>query len=77
MTVQISKREQQYLKTALTLVRAAQTTTDGAIATRLRGLADEYRRRAEKASHVDATRAPARSASGAEDWMVDLRTPSL
>jgi hypothetical protein len=80
MTVQISQRGQQYLKTAQTLLRAAQTTTDEAIAAQLRALADDYRRRAEKASHVDAAKAAARSAAGAEavsSTTIDLRTPSL
>jgi hypothetical protein len=80
MTVQISQRGQQYLKTAQTLRRAAQTTTDGAIAAQLRALADDYRRRAEKASHADAAKALARSAAGAEavsSTTIDLRTPSL
>ena len=54
MTVQISQRGKQYLDTARTLLRAAQTMTDRAIAVQLKALADDYERRAEKASHVDA-----------------------
>ena len=54
MTFQISQRGKEYLKTAQTLLRAAQTMTDRAIAGHLKALADDYQRRAEKASHVDA-----------------------
>ena len=66
MTVQISQRGKEYLETARTLLRTAQTMTDSAIAGQLKALADDYQRRAEKASHVDAAKASARSASGAE-----------
>jgi hypothetical protein len=69
MTVQISQRGKQYLKTAQTLLRAAQTMTDQAIAGQLKALADDYERRAEKASHIDAAKASARSAADAEgEW---------
>jgi hypothetical protein len=67
MTVQISQRGEQYLKTAKTLLRAAQTMVDRAIAGQLKALADDYQQRAEKASHVDAAKALARSAADAED----------
>jgi hypothetical protein len=63
---QISQRGKEYLKTAETLLRAAQTMTDSAIAGQLKALADDYERRAEKASRVDAARAVARSAADAE-----------
>ena len=66
MTFQISQRGKQYLKTAQTLLRAAQTMADRAIAGQLKALADDYQRRAEKASHVDAAKAFARSAANAE-----------
>jgi hypothetical protein len=66
MTVQISRRGEAFLETARTLLRAAQTMTDSAIAGRLKGPADDYQRRAEKASHVDAAKAVARSAASAE-----------
>ncbi len=66
MTAQISQRGEEYLKTAQTLLRAAQTMTDRAIAGQLKALADDYRQRAEKASHVDAAKALARSADNAE-----------
>jgi hypothetical protein len=43
--------------------------TDRAIARQLVALADDYQRRAEKASHVDAAKAQARSAVRAEsEW---------
>src|ERR1700682_736748 len=66
MTVQISQRGKEYLETARTLLRAAQTMTDRAIAAQLKALADDYEMRAEKASHVDAAKASARSAANAE-----------
>ena len=69
MTVQISQRGKQYLETARTLLRAAQTMTDRAIAGQLKALADDYQRRAEKASHVDAVKTFARSAiSDEHEW---------
>ena len=70
MTFQISQRGKQYLKTAQTLLRTAQTMTDRAIAGQLKALADDYERRAEKASRDDAAKAAgalARSAASAED----------
>jgi hypothetical protein len=63
MTVEISQRGKEYLETARTLLRAARTTTDSAIAGQLKAFADDYERRAEKASHVDAAKALARSAA--------------
>jgi hypothetical protein len=60
--VQISQRGKAYLETAQTLLHAAKTMTDQAIAGQLRALAEDYQRRAEKASHVDAARAFARLA---------------
>jgi hypothetical protein len=69
MTVQISQRGKQYLETARTLLRAAQTMTDAAIAGQLRALADDYERRSEKASQDDAAKALARSAASVErEW---------
>jgi hypothetical protein len=69
MSFRISQRATQYLKTAQTLLGAAQTMTDGAIAGQLKVLVDDNQRRAEKASHVDAAKALARSAVGAEgEW---------
>ena len=66
---QISQRGKEFLKTAETLLRAAQTMTDLAIAGQLKALADTYQRRAEEASHVDAAKAFARSAADAEgEW---------
>ncbi len=69
MTFQISQRGKEYLETAQTLLRAAETMTDRAIAGQLRALADDYQRRADKASHVDAAKALARSAARTErEW---------
>ena len=69
MTVPISQRSKAFLETALTLLRAAETMTDRAIAGQLKALADDYQRRAEKASRVDAAKALARSATGDEsEW---------
>ena len=69
---QISQRGKQYLKTAETLLRAAQTMTDQAIAGQLKALADDYERRAEKVSHIDTAKALARSAVDDEDSVVEL-----
>jgi hypothetical protein len=63
MTFQISQRGREYLETARTLLRAAQTMTDQAIAGQLKALADDYERRAEKASQVDAAKALVRAAA--------------
>ena len=67
MRGQISQRGKEYLETALTLVRAAQTMTDQHVAGQLKALAENYKRRAEKASHVDAAKAFARPAVS-ERW---------
>ena len=67
MTLQrISQRGKEYLKTAETLLGAAKIMTDRAVAGQLRALAEDYQRRAEKASHVDAAKASARLAADAE-----------
>jgi hypothetical protein len=58
VTVRISQRGKEYLKTAL---------TDRAISDRLKALAEDFQLRAEKASHVDGAKALARSAANAED----------
>jgi hypothetical protein len=70
MTIQISQRGKQYLQTARTLIRAAQTMADETIAGQLKALADDYERRAEKASQVDAAKALARevAAASASEW---------
>jgi hypothetical protein len=66
---QISQRGKECLKTAETLLRAAKTMTDQAVAGQLKVLADDYQRRAERASHVDSAKAVARSAANAEgEW---------
>jgi hypothetical protein len=68
--VQISQRGKAYLETARTLLRAAQTMTDSGIAGQLKALADDYERRAEKASRDDAAKALARSAVSPEpEWL--------
>ena len=66
MTLQISQRGKQYLKTAETLLRAAQTMTDRVVATQLKALADDYERRADKASRDDAAKALARLTADVE-----------
>ncbi|NEU97100.1 hypothetical protein [Bradyrhizobium uaiense] len=66
MTFQISQRGKQYLQTAQTLLRAAQIMTDNLVVSQLKTLADDYERRAEKASRADAARALARTAAVAE-----------
>ena len=66
MTFQISQRGKQYLKTAETLLRAAQSMTDRVVASQLKALADDYERRAEKASRDDADKAMARLAANVE-----------
>jgi hypothetical protein len=69
MTFSISQRGKEYLETVRTLLRVAQTMTDQAIASQLKTLADDYQRRAEKASHVDAAKASARSTASTErEW---------
>ena len=68
MTFPTSQRGKEYLETARTLLRAAQTMTDRAIAGQLKALADDYERRAKKASHVDAAKALARSAATEDEW---------
>jgi hypothetical protein len=69
MTFRISQRGKEYLKTAQTLLRAAQTMSDRVIADQLKALADDYQQRAEKASHADAAKASARTAADVEsEW---------
>jgi hypothetical protein len=70
MTLQISQRGKEYLKTAQTLLCTAKTMTDQAIAAQLKALADDYERRAEKALRDDAAKALARSAVSPEpEWL--------
>jgi hypothetical protein len=70
MTLEISRRGKEYLKTAQTLLRTAQTMTDRAIAGQLKALADDFQRRAERASHVDAAKELARSVTSTEgEWL--------
>jgi len=60
MTLRISQRGKEILKTARALLRTAETMTDQLIAAQLKALADGYERRAEKASLEDAAKALAR-----------------
>lgn len=69
MTFQMPQPGKEYLKTAQTLLRAARAMTDRAIAGQLKALADDYERRAERASHLAAEKAIARSTATAEgEW---------
>ena len=70
MTIPMSRRGNAFLETARTLLRAAETMTDRAVAGQLKALADDYERRAVKASHVDAAKALARlaAASVEPEW---------
>jgi hypothetical protein len=54
MTIKISQLTKEHLETARTLLRAAQTMTDSAIAGQLRALAEDCERRAEKASRRES-----------------------
>lgn len=56
-------RSKEYSETARSLVRAAQTMTDPRIASQLRTLAEDYERRAKRASQTDAPNALSRSAA--------------
>jgi hypothetical protein len=62
MKLQISQRGKEFLKTAQALISAAETMTDQVIAARLKALADDYERRAGKASLDNAGKALARPA---------------
>jgi hypothetical protein len=53
----------EYLDTARSILRAAQTMTDRHVAAQLRALAEDYERRAAKAAHADAAEESARSAA--------------
>ena len=56
----------EYLATARTLFREAQTMSDPIVSVQLKALAEDYERRAEKASRTDGAKALARSAARAE-----------
>ena len=49
-------RSKEYLDTARTLLRVARNMTDRAIADRLKALAADYERRAEKSSHTESAK---------------------
>ncbi|MCC8944801.1 hypothetical protein CI1B_46390 [Bradyrhizobium ivorense] len=73
MTLQISRRGKEYLKTAETLLHSANAATDRAVADQLKTLAEMYEQRAEQASHADAAKALARASAAAAtpfegDW---------
>ena len=53
----------EYFETARTLLRIARNMTDQTIADRLRALAEDYERRAEKVSRADAGKALAPAAA--------------
>jgi hypothetical protein len=53
----------EYLDTARTILRVAQTMTDQRVASQLKTLAEDYGRRAEEAAQADADKALARSAA--------------
>lgn len=73
MTLQMSPRGKQYMETAQSLLRAARSMTDEVVATRLKLLADDYQRRGEKASSVDAAKPAARRTARTEyDWPTEL-----
>jgi hypothetical protein len=50
----------EYLETARTILRAAQTMTDQRVAGQLKALAEDYERRAEKAALAEAAKASTR-----------------
>jgi hypothetical protein len=56
---------EEYMNTARSLLRIARNMTDQTIADRLKMLAEDYERRAEQASQVDAANASARRPSAA------------
>jgi hypothetical protein len=58
----------EYLDTARTILRAAQTMTDEHVASQLKALAEDYERRAEKAAPADAAKAKAKARSAAREY---------
>ncbi len=56
MTLHASQQCREYMETARTLIRAAQTMTDRAVAGQLRALAEDYERRADRAAREDVIR---------------------
>jgi hypothetical protein len=53
----------EYVDTARTILRVAETMTDQHVAGQLKALAEDYERRAKKAEHAHAAKALARSAA--------------
>ena len=56
----------EYFKPAQILLRVAEDMADRTIADRLKALAEDYERRAGKASQIDVAKAPARVGSRGE-----------
>ena len=54
LTAEPAMLNKQYLQTAQTLFRVARNMADQTVANRLKALAEDYERRAERASHADA-----------------------
>lgn len=67
----------EYLDTARTIFRVAQTMTDQRVASQLKTLAEGYERRAERAALVDADKALARSAAREREHSVDNITANM
>jgi hypothetical protein len=65
---EVTQRGKQYSETARTLLRTAKTMTDQTIAGQLKALAEDYQRRAEKASCVDVASASEMPVIALEDW---------
>ena len=77
MTFHILQRGKGCLATAETLFPAARAMTDRAIAGQLKARADDYRRRAVKASHFDAAQEFALSAVNEErEALISSRPPA-
>jgi len=75
MTVQISQRGKEYLETARTSLRAAQTMADQAIAGQLKALAEDYQRNSILVSSLRSGRcAPAASDFAARSTSVANHT---
>jgi hypothetical protein len=57
MMAELTMVSEEYLGTARTLLRVARNMTDQTIANRLKALAEEYERRAQKAELADSAKA--------------------
>jgi hypothetical protein len=56
IVVESSMVRKEYLSTARTLLRIARNVTDGAIANRLKALADDYERRAQVGEFAESAK---------------------